>query len=200
MAKVTIISNILFRFVTKRTSIAYIAKISNKNYNMELESTYLVQRLQEPYPGHENNPFNFGCGYKNGGLSDEAMNLFKRFFSFDYMGAAEYEFGAIPKCLQAIAKNVQNYCAIEVVINKTPVYALCHKELSDQVIIRLKELSKGKIYTKGYCGLDQAVGLNLFTSKEKCRYIGWLELDNGFFFFTSKQAFDGVRQIFGINS
>lgn len=164
---------------------------------MELESTYLVQRLKEP---HENNPFAFGGGYKNGGLSDDAMSLFKQFFSFDYMGAAEYEFGEIPKCLKSIAANRDNYAAFETVINKTPVYVLCHKDLFDQVKIRLQKLSKGKIYTKGHCGLDQAVGLNSFTPKEKCRYIGWLELDNEFFFFTSKKAFDGVCQIFGVNT
>jgi hypothetical protein len=78
------------------------------------ENPYLVQRLQRPYKGKEGglikddpNIFSFGGGFKNGGLSKQAMDIFKELFRFDYMGAAEFEFGAVPKAFQAIAQNAE---------------------------------------------------------------------------------------------
>ena len=41
---------------------------------------------------------------RNGGLSNEAMDLIRGIWSFDYMGASEFEWGAIPKALGEIAK------------------------------------------------------------------------------------------------
>lgn len=58
----------------------------------ELKQTYLVQRLNRPTNGYDN-PFSFGGGLKNGGLSEDAMKLLRPIFSFDYMGSAEFEFG-----------------------------------------------------------------------------------------------------------
>lgn len=75
----------------------------------EMERSYLIQRLKDPYLGHEKNPFSFGGGYKNGGLADEAIDLLKDIFSFDYMGAAEFEFGALPKALNRIASEIKDY-------------------------------------------------------------------------------------------
>lgn len=69
-------------------------------------SSYLIQRLQTPqdYGKFKDNPFNFGGGLKNGGLSEDAMKLLRPIFSFDYMGAAEYEFGEVPRAMQKVAK------------------------------------------------------------------------------------------------
>lgn len=64
----------------------------------------LIQRLQPPRDHKLANLFSFGGGYKNGGLSDDAMALLKNVFRFDYMGSAEFEFGEVPKAFQKIAK------------------------------------------------------------------------------------------------
>jgi hypothetical protein len=69
-------------------------------------SSYLIQRLEEPWGGmaqFKDNPFSFGGGLRNGGLSQEAMDLIRGIWSFDYMGSAEFEFGAVPEALNAIA-------------------------------------------------------------------------------------------------
>ncbi len=59
---------------------------------MTMRDSWLIQRLKPAYPGlvqlWVDNPFAFGGGLRNGGLSGEAMNLLRGIFSFDYMGAA----------------------------------------------------------------------------------------------------------------
>lgn len=65
--------------------------------------TYLIQRLKDPgkevsFNGKRvDQVFAFGGG--GSGLSDAAWDLLKPCFAFDYMGAAEFEFGALPKSL-----------------------------------------------------------------------------------------------------
>ena len=73
----------------------------------EMKRTYLIQRLEKPrtlkIAGVElkDNPFSFGGGLRNGGLSKDATDLLRPLFSFDYMGAAEFEFGAVPEALSS---------------------------------------------------------------------------------------------------
>ncbi len=69
-----------------------------------MKRTKLIQRLRAPSEKSgvfkdKDNPFAFGGGYKNGGLDEQAMALIRPLFDFDYMGAAEFEFGALPKAI-----------------------------------------------------------------------------------------------------
>lgn len=79
--------------------------------------------------------------------------------------------------------------------NFTPktVYVLCRKAHKTRVEETIRELALGKCHTKGNPLFDTA----LDPSQEwDCKTIGWLELDNGFFFFTDKEAFDGTCNLF----
>jgi len=169
-----------------------------------LESSWLIQRLNKPHniiiEGEAvDNPFSFGGGYINGGLLDKAMELIRPIFSFDYMGAAEFEFGAVPEFFQNVVNNIKSYSSWSLEINNTPVYVIGQKELKEQITERIKEISKeGKIYTKEFVGLEEACGLDKRYSKEDCRFIGWLELDNNFLFFVDKDAFEKTKKLFEI--
>lgn len=68
--------------------------VNNPDYIPGCESTLLIQRLKLPRPNN-NGRFGFGCGLPRGGLSLEAWELISPLCSFDYMGAAEFEFGAL---------------------------------------------------------------------------------------------------------
>lgn len=166
---------------------------------VELESTYLVQRLNAPH-GNYDNPFSFGGGLKNGGLSENAMNLLRPIFSFYYMGSAEFEFGAIPKCFEAIAKSINEYSFHTITINNVPVYIICRSAAKELIDERIKELAKDKIRCKGWTAFSQALGLDKFYSKEKCNTIGWLELDNEFMFFTNKEASEKTASLFELTT
>ena len=68
----------------------------------DMERTWLVQRLKAPTRGAGAlNPFTFGAGSSR--LSGEALELLEGVFTFDYMGAAEFEFGAPAGALHRIA-------------------------------------------------------------------------------------------------
>lgn len=170
----------------------------NINTN-ELNSTYLVQRLNAPHVGYDN-PFSFGGGLSNGGLSENAMELLRPIFSFDYMGSAEFEFGAIPKFFQKVAKNIKVYSTHEIVINKMPVYIICETAKNELINERINELAINKIMCKERTSFPQALGLDKYTKKENCRTFGWIELNNDFMFFVNKDAADKTAQLFELSN
>ena len=173
-----------------------------------MQRTYLIQRLQKPYEikGNEDfkkwiNSFSFGGGLKDGGLSDEAMNLIKSIWRFDYMGSAEFEWGAVPESLSNIFKYCQkkNTVAGTITDFKKDIYYLCHEEVRQQVIDVIKELYK-KDYNyqlKEPCHLKRSI-----EREDDCdahnSALGWLELDNDFMFFIDKEMFEKTLELFGI--
>lgn len=195
-----------------------------------MERSWLVQRLETPFGGMlgggiKDNPFSFGGGYKNGGLSDNAMNLLRDIFSFDYMGAAEFEFGAVPKALGEIAKLADKKklraFTIQIPYSDIPdtsysewrkdskkrpapegtatIHALCAKGDVDEVQGRIRAWA-----AEGYRN-DLKEGTLLARvlrppepDEYPSRVAGWLELDNGFMFFTSEEMWRKTCELFGV--
>ena len=121
-----------------------------------MERTYLIQRLKKPVDF--DNPFSFGGGLQNGGLSKNAMKLVRGIWSFDYMGCAEFEFGAIPESLG----NIANYCTKGNVYTnkisfKKEIYYLCKKGLESNVEDTIRKLSRNEIDLKEPCFLKQNI-------------------------------------------
>lgn len=90
-------------------------------FNLKTDSIrtpYLIQVLNKPSNSPLVNSFSFGGGLKNGGFSDEAMDLFSPLFSFEYMGAAEFEFGDVPEAFEKLAKKHK-----KLKVHKVPVAA-----------------------------------------------------------------------------
>lgn len=170
-----------------------------------MEKPFLIQRLKKPFKESSLSDLivSFGGGLKNGGLSDEAMELIKNIFRFDYMGSAEFEWGAVPKTLLRIANNHKSNISFEITVktkeNKCKtVYVICDKSVCQEVInwIRLKAFDEydKNYWTKERVGLQYAVNDDGILSGVR----GWLELDNGFFFFTDKEMFEKTRELFGV--
>jgi hypothetical protein len=164
----------------------------------ELKNSWLIQRLKKPYKGSMNNPFTFGCGFKNGGLSDGFMKSLSQIFSFDYMGSAEFEFGALPEFFKRVEKGIKSYFTWQITINQTEIYVIAQEQLKDQINQRLIDIAENTGHFKEYPGLRIAVGLDTWITKKECPLIGWLEMSNDFMFFTDKTAFDQMAMLFGI--
>lgn len=170
---------------------------------MKLQRTWLVQRLNKPYQTENtlsnlSETFAFGGGLINGGLSKEAMNLLRPIFRFDYMGAAEFELGAVPKSLSYIFEHVKEYAAHTITIAKQSVFVIAPQVFTKEIDEVLNQLAKNKIYCKESVLLDVALGLSKYYPKEKCNTIGWLELDNHFMFFVDEVAYKKVATLFGM--
>lgn len=179
-----------------------------------MKDSYLIQRLRKPYG--KDNPFSFGGGLRNGGLSEEAMDLLRGVFSFDYMGAAEFEFGAVPKALQLMAKNAENYTAFSFTFplskvqqswrdkstdkpeGSAEIFVICNKDDVKEVTTRIKQ------YASGTGGRLKETTLLSNTLRPDGDWdpgmLGWLELDNGFFFFTDKEMWEKTAELFGVTT
>lgn len=178
-----------------------------------MRTSWLIQRLQKPR--HKDNPFAFGGGLRNGGLSDEAWGLLQGIFSFDYMGSAEFEFGALPKVLQAFAKDGESLVASTLYVplamvpanwkdkskkpptGETEVYVLCRKEQREEVEGRILGLAAGQEDLKQPSNFTNTLRpYNEWDGHTQ----GWLELSNGFFFFTDKEMFEQTASLFGVKT
>ena len=181
----------------------------------EMGSSWLVQRLTKPRGGSsvlgKDNPFSFGGGLKNGGLSDDAMDLLRSIFAFDYMGAAEFEFGAVPKTLNKLANSSLVRFSFAVPLAEVPkgwrdksktkpkgaavIYAICPIEYASQVEQRLNEWAREEPRLKEGTRLHSS----LRPIEDWDRDVrGWLELDNGFMFFTDVEMYDKTCELFGV--
>ena len=185
-----------------------------------MKRSYLIQRLTRPFRFHGvDNPFAFGGGLKNGGLSDDAMSLLREVFSFDYMGAAEFEFGAVPAALNNLACSGGTGALLgfpmEVAFPKfgkrdwcpdgysgeggeSDVFVICRHDHKDEIVSRIAAWAKAESYG------DTKEAINLFQSlhytgepDSRCA-CGWLELDNGFMFFTDKEMWQQCCRLFGV--
>jgi hypothetical protein len=110
-------------------------------------STYLIQSLNPPskHWGGKIGPFDFGGG--GSGLSNEAQKLLCQFFSFDYMGAAEYEFGAVAGAFNAI----RHFRVAELLVAKAIEVTgpLAERDRPNGWLTRSKTKTKTTVYVLG---------------------------------------------------
>lgn len=182
----------------------------------ELGRSWLVQRLRKPQPAHpiwgEDNPFAFGGGLVNGGLSKDAMGLLRPIFSFDYMGSAEFEFGAVPEALNKLARTKLAAFTVDVDLSTVPAGWRHGKDVSpltgtrslfafgpdgqqEAITSRVREWARGEERLKERTQLTDV----LWPAQEwHSDTIGWLELDNGFFVFADEAAWSTTCDLFGV--
>ncbi len=166
----------------------------------KLEKTWLIQRLLVPYKHLPvGNPFAFGGGYKNGGLSNEANETINKIFSFDYMGAAEYEWGAVPNSLGKLWDAGQKgELALGIVkLEEGRVFFICRQEITSEVEKIIRKAAGGGMRTRDLVGLRDSLQRRTRKQGDKA---GWLELGNHFMFFTDKRMFEGAARMFGLGS
>lgn len=117
---------------------------------------------------------------------------FSQVADLDYMGAAEYEFGAVPASLRAIAARADEYRIIDVgarakaLRDEADMPLLVYSGLSDEFlgeyIAHLKQLRAGKLGTKSSSYFDD----NPQAGSYRKRVTLWWDLDNDTLF-----SFDG---------
>lgn len=189
-----------------------------------IQRSRLVQRLKTPFKSDDPlaslaDAFAFGGGLKNGGLSDNAMGLLSDIFRFDYMGSSEFEWGAVPKTLTRIAEKADRYKTFQFVIPMSAVakgwrnrsipksadsaatatiYVICDKSWVEEVKSRICTWA-GEEYNSGLKE-DTQLSCVLRPTEEWHTYTrGWLELDNGFFFFVDRDMWEKTARLFGIS-
>ncbi len=157
---------------------------------------YLIQRLEKPQ-GYVN-PFAFGGGLKGGGINKEAIQLIKQVMSFDYMGAAEFEWGAVPFALQVLneAKELATFSLRN--NGEEIIWGICLPDDKEEVMKWVADASKGEHkQLKEHLGFKEALD-----KKEYVRAVGWLKIEdnrrceNPFMFFIDKQMYEDTLKLF----
>lgn len=163
-----------------------------------MKNVYYVQRLEKPRGNV--NPFSFGGGLVNGGISKEGMDLLKDIMSFDYMGSAEFEWGAVPTALQALANPELKAATNSITLKEQEVYIIAPKATIDDITTWIINAADGN-----HGHLKESLGFKGALEKAPyARTVGWLKIESDrsckdpFMFFIDKQMFENVCKLFGI--
>jgi hypothetical protein len=173
---------------------------------------HLVQRLRIPYAKAVDNPFTFGMmSHQHGCFTDEAWKIVNQAFAFDYMGAAEYEWGAVPKALEAMWQAGQDghlvWGELDVKYPKRPgkkgladgiVFYLCRCDDRQAVRRLIKRIALGNYrHSRDAILLDDALRRNESKPRDRA---GWLDLDNCLMFFVDRKMFEDTLKLLGLIS
>lgn len=187
----------------------------------EWKEPWLIQRLKKPFGDQRDlgaRIFAFGC-VRNGGLTNEALDLLQEIFTFDYMGSAEFEFGSVPKALRSmVASNPElstssfeidqgdivvekweaKYFKKPVKGLKNTVYLLAKKSHHEPAQKYIRKLCDVKPPQLKEHPMFRNTLLEPSDPKEDWRREtqGWLDLNNCLFFFTNKDMFEKTCALF----
>lgn len=108
---------------------------------------------------------------------------------FDYMGSAEFEFGALPQSLKRIRENIANYCISTFEINSKKISVFYDNKL----IKNVKELSEiingladNKFLLKEYCDFQHYI----YFTPHMLKSDFWWDIKNDFMFWKSNKDFE----------
>lgn len=189
-----------------------------------LQDSYLLQRLDAPLPHRLNGiPAHrvFGGGML--GLSKQAWDILDPICTVAYMGASEYEWGALPKALHTVGEyaNEDKLTTFSFVLSpgertlncfrrwnwsrkKGPfppaqyvtVFGLCHRDRVEEVRQRVEDLCRNS--DKHHCKCRHNIDSALDPLEDHHdRTKGWVDLDNHFLFFCDETMWRGFCTIFG---
>ena len=102
---------------------------------------------------------------------------------FDYMGSAEFEFGALPKSLGRIRKGLGEYIYHETEMKGKGITIFCKKEDLTEVLEALNKLAEYKIHLKEWIEFGD------WLTGKKVRNDLWWDIQNHFMWWKSNSAF-----------
>lgn len=111
-----------------------------------------------------------------------------KILSFDYMGSAEFEFGALGKSLKEIRKHIDDYEFFDVTFGDKRVDVFAPKANKEVVIEYLKGLVSDKYHLKEFIGFRdwiQNMGRVDKFFNENC----WWDIENHYFFWKMDSHF-----------
>jgi hypothetical protein len=126
--------------------------------------------------------------------ADEMMESLSSLFAFDYMGCAEFEFGALPRAFALMLSGplVSNSYLLK---SGATVYVIARTEDLKEVVHRV-----AKWAVKPYnADLKETTRLvSALDPEPKTHVCGWIELDNGFMFFSDREMWEATALAFRV--
>ena len=137
----------------------------------EMKAPYLIQRAK----------FEDRSKYKTG---------IDSILSFDYMGSAEFEFGALPESLKRIRENISDYIYIDIPFENKIVSVFCNNKDKPEMKDTLTNVSKNYYRLKEYCDFVWWIGTINNILGCKCQNDFWWDIDNDFMFWKKNVDFE----------
>lgn len=141
----------------------------------------LFQRVKAPTGVH--NPYAFGGG--GSGLDAAAANKIAQVFAWDYMGAAEFEFGAAGRVLQTMQDNIATYERFAFRSGDTVFYGLAPKQHTVECCQLWAQVLAGPQATQEPLEINNP------------EIIGWFDFENAWFMARTAEFANQVRKLFG---
>jgi hypothetical protein len=180
-----------------------------------------LQRLE--MPREHMNPFNFGGGLRNGGLSDEAAALLRPLFCFYYMGDAAFEYGAMPESFDRFREQRGKYVLLPLkhsltvsrskMFGRQPgekptkhkidfeVFCICRDDWRERAAAIIKTLSSERevhgVRLALKCGNDFPNAVYDFVLG-KPSTIGWMDIENDYFIFLREETAVRLLHLFEV--
>jgi hypothetical protein len=151
---------------------------------------WLVQRLEETPQRRYDNPF--------GGDTNVAKTLDAQ-FRLDYMGSAEFEFGAVPQSANRIHQVANRLKVVtqNVVtpVFEEPVHFICTSEQEEETLPAWQE------WVKAPHSLEDTYYFRSrdkwpYTDQDKLNYVGWWALEEDIIWTRDAGRAEGIRQAF----
>lgn len=179
---------------------------------------YLIQRFSAP-PKKTGSPLDNAHRVFGGGamrLSEEAWDLLDAIFTVDYMGSAEFEFGALPKCLTRMLaaadsyvrgstevtpfNDARNYRKGTCLPDPTPkrVWFFCHQKHAGLLPVLLQELAATPLQHRLKENPRFAQALDPVSEFDGGTQ-AWLDIQNDYFFSHNPEMFSKFADMLGIN-
>ena len=183
---------------------------------------YLLQGLESPRPDTDGRTrvlerMAFGAG--GHGLTEDAEKLVMSIWSWQYMGAGEYERGGMQTALKLMADyhTLEKLVAAPMEVSgwepsanrdfswysrgkakiQTTVFVIGCSRHMDQIKETLNELLGGTLSLKrGISAWDRLFSPASFHNDKDCRFRGALDIENGWLFFTDEAMFRQTCNLF----
>ncbi len=169
----------------------------NLDPNEPMVRSWLIQRISKPTGVW--NPFSFGGG--GGHFQDKLKEMTKSIYDYDYMGAAEFEWGAVPVSLGWINQHAAE-CVAGVfqhdVGHKYPIFYIVHRNFETPALERLYTWAM-----EPYSQTKEVILLHrVLTQSEDEKYpsdiVGWHELNNHWMFFIDEEMWRASCEMLGV--
>lgn len=186
-----------------------------------IREPYLIQRLKKPYEVKAErsgimaklaDAFSFGGGLIQGGLNKKSYELISKIWRYDYMGSAEFEWGAVPESLEKVLElrkakklirfempvtaNARDFNKDKGLTVTKTVYVVCNEDFKKDIQGYIEKLALEQaglgFRTKESVGLDKSI-----CDIDYCKdLVGWHDIKNHYLFFTDKVMFDNFCELF----
>lgn len=120
-------------------------------------------------------------------INNESKNGIDKIIYYDYMGSAEFEWGALPKSLNRIRQDIDNYIYLDIPIKDKVISVFCKYSLKNDIEQYLIALSENRWILKEFSAFDSYINNDGYF---KDKFDFWWDIGNDIMFWRSNNKFE----------